>query len=86
MFPRTSQDVGPTEHWQEKESMSQTDTMLDRLTAIVGADHVLTDEAATRPYRTGYRSGSGDVLAVVHPGTLVALWQCTRAVPWRPGR
>ena len=59
--------------------MSQTDTMLDRLTAIVGADHVLTDEAATRPYRTGYRSGSGDVLAVVHPGTLVALWQCTRA-------
>ncbi len=59
--------------------MSETDVLVDRLISIAGGDHVLTDEAATRPYCTGYRSGSGEVVAVVHPGTLVELWQCTRA-------
>ncbi|MEX0373312.1 D-lactate dehydrogenase [Spiribacter roseus] len=59
--------------------MSQTQAMIERLTAIAGAEHVLTGEAATRPYRTGYRSGSGEVVAVVHPGSLVELWHCTQA-------
>jgi D-lactate dehydrogenase len=59
--------------------MSEPTTLIDRLTGIAGSEHVLTDETATRPYRTGYRSGSGEVVAVVHPGSLVELWQCTQA-------
>jgi len=59
--------------------MSEPTALIDRLTGIAGSDHVLTDETATRPYRTGYRSGTGDVVAVVHPGSLVELWQCTQA-------
>jgi D-lactate dehydrogenase len=59
--------------------MSETDSLIDRLRAIAGDEHVMTDEAATRPYRIGYRSGSGDAVAVVNPGSLVELWQCTQA-------
>lgn len=59
--------------------MDATDELIQRLQRIAGEQHVLTDAAATRPYRTGYRSGSGDAVAVVHPGTLVELWQCTQA-------
>ncbi len=59
--------------------MSEPTALIDRLTGIAGSDQVLTDETATRPYRTGYRSGTGDVVAVVHPGSLVELWQCTQA-------
>ena len=59
--------------------MTDATHLVHRLESIAGSDHVLTDEEATRPYRTGYRSGSGEVVAVVHPGTLVELWQATQA-------
>ena len=50
-----------------------------RLQAIVGAAHVLTGDEATRRYRTGYRFGSGPVLAVVRPGSLVEQWRVLQA-------
>jgi len=59
--------------------MTDATHLVQRLESIAGSDHVLTDQEATRPYRTGYRSGSGEVVAVVHPGTLVELWQTTQA-------
>jgi D-lactate dehydrogenase (quinone) len=46
---------------------------------IVGADNVLTSDAQTRRYRTGYRFGSGRVLAVVRPGTLLEQWKTLAA-------
>ncbi|NOW45825.1 D-lactate dehydrogenase [Novosphingobium sp. SG751A] len=46
-----------------------TQTLLDQLAAIVGNRHVLTQDSATRPYATGYRYGTGPVLAVVRPAT-----------------
>ncbi|MET3473104.1 D-lactate dehydrogenase [Novosphingobium sp. 1529] len=49
--------------------LSTTTPLLDRLRAIVGARHVLTGSDATRAFATGYRYGTGDVLAVVRPGT-----------------
>lgn len=49
------------------------------LTAIVGSDHVLTSEEATRRYRTGFRFGTGKVLAVVRPGSLVEQWRILQA-------
>lgn len=44
------------------------------LAALVGTRHVLTRPRATRVYRTGFRAGTGQALAVVRPATLVQLW------------
>ncbi|WP_347558833.1 D-lactate dehydrogenase [Robbsia sp. KACC 23696] len=46
---------------------------------IVGSQHVLTDADKTRRYRTGYRFGGGDVIAVVAPGSLVEQWRVLSA-------
>lgn len=48
---------------------------IEKLIDIVGKAHVLTDEQDTRLYRQGRRYGSGQVLAVVAPGSLVEQWQ-----------
>jgi D-lactate dehydrogenase (quinone) len=55
--------------------MMQGIEVLAQLAAIVGAAHVLTNEDATRPYRTGFRGGVGQALAVVRPGSLVEQWR-----------
>ena len=47
---------------------------------MVGGGHVLTGDAETHRFRTGYRFGTGPVLAVVRPGSLVELWQVAQAV------
>lgn len=49
------------------------------LRAIVGRRHVLTAEKATRRFRQGFRFGSGPVLAVVQPGSLIEQWRVLRA-------
>lgn len=54
-------------------------TLIASLGDIVGARNVLTGDAPTRRYRTGYRFGTGRVLAVVRPGTLVEQWQTLAA-------
>lgn len=58
-------------------------TLIENLISIVGAKKVLTDHTQTAYYRTGFRSGSGEALAVVFPQTLVELWKllnvCTEA-------
>ena len=51
------------------------ESLADALVRIVGKRHVLTSERATRRYRTGYRTGSGAVAAVVRPGTLLEQWR-----------
>jgi D-lactate dehydrogenase (quinone) len=48
---------------------------IQQLINIVGKPHVLTDEQETRLYRQGRRYGSGQVLAVVAPGSLWEQWQ-----------
>lgn len=48
--------------------------LLVHLRATVGQRHVLTSERATERFRKGFRSGEGDALAVVRPGSLVELW------------
>jgi D-lactate dehydrogenase len=49
------------------------------LRAIVGERHLVTGDQATRPYRTGFRFGSGKCLAVARPGTLVEQWKVVSA-------
>ncbi|AHF77327.1 D-lactate dehydrogenase [Sodalis praecaptivus] len=53
--------------------------LIRRLTSLVGAGHVLTGEGETRRYRTGFRFGSGNALAVVRPGSLVEQWRVLKA-------
>lgn len=53
--------------------------LLDRLRTIVGRRHVLTGDRATARFRRGYRSGEGDALAVVRPGSLLEQWRVLQA-------
>ncbi|QDJ58765.1 D-lactate dehydrogenase [Weissella hellenica] len=50
------------------------------LTAIVGSHHIVTSAAKSLRYRKGYRSGKGDALAVVMPGTLLEMWQVLKVL------
>ncbi|CAK6494765.1 Quinone-dependent D-lactate dehydrogenase [Pantoea sp. Nvir] len=49
--------------------------LLADLRRQVGASHLLTDPEQTARYRKGFRSGEGEALAVVFPGTLLELWR-----------
>ena len=53
--------------------------LLATLRSIVGQSHVLTRPGETRRFRTGYRFGTGAVLAVVRPGNLVQQWRVLQA-------
>jgi D-lactate dehydrogenase len=64
------------------ESIEQDDgsnALLAELRGIVGKKHLLIGDTATRRYRTGFRFGEGNALAVVCPGTLVEQWQVLEA-------
>ena len=54
-------------------------TFLADLARLVGPSHLLTDPAKTQRYRKGFRSGQGEALAVVFPGTLLELWRVLNA-------
>ena len=54
--------------------LSTPDT-IQQLVNIVGQSNVLTDDHHTRLYRQGRRYGSGQVLAVVVPSTLLEQWK-----------
>jgi D-lactate dehydrogenase len=51
---------------------------LEELARIVGRPNVLHGSAKTRRFSTGYRFGSGEVAAVVRPGTLLEAWRVLR--------
>lgn len=57
------------------QSNLDTKQTIQKLINIIGRQHVLTDDSDTRLYRQGRRYGSGQVLAVVMPGTLLEQWQ-----------
>src|SRR4051812_27433339 len=52
--------------------------LLRRLREIAGRTRVFTG-AAARPFETGYRFGHGRSVAVVRPGSLVAMWRSVQA-------
>ena len=49
--------------------------LIKKIRDIVGKSYVLTRKRATERFRTGFRSGKGDALCVVRPGTLMEQWQ-----------
>ncbi|MEO0416387.1 MAG: D-lactate dehydrogenase, partial [Verrucomicrobiota bacterium] len=54
--------------------MSGTQILKD-LETIVGSSQLKTHSAQTAYYRSGFRSGRGEALAVVFPQTLLQLWE-----------
>lgn len=53
--------------------------LIAELRAIVGRRHVLTKRRQTERFRRGFRSGVGEALAVVQPGTLIEQWRVLKA-------
>ncbi|KUJ73187.1 D-lactate dehydrogenase [Ruegeria marisrubri] len=53
--------------------------LIRQLRAIVGRRHVLTGEKRTKRFRKGFRSGEGEALAVVRPGSLLEQWRVLQA-------
>ncbi len=60
-------------------SVNEGERLLAGLRGIVGGAHVITGDDATRRYRTGFRFGTGQALAVVRPRTLVEQWKVLEA-------
>lgn len=59
--------------------MTSATDLLPTLRAIVGKRHLLTTKSQTERYTRGFRFGSGPVLAVVRPGSLVEQWRVLQA-------
>ena len=55
------------------------DKLIDTFRSIVGRRHVLTGQRATERFRRGFRSGEGEALCVVQPGTLLEQWKVLEA-------
>ncbi len=51
------------------------DELIKHFRSIVGSRHVLTGERATERFRRGFRSGEGQALCVVQPGSLLEQWK-----------
>lgn len=63
----------------EKRGRTATAGLIEDLCAAVGKRHVLTHKDRVRRFVTGYRTGAGDCVAVVRPGTLVEMWRALQA-------
>lgn len=59
--------------------MTPDSNLLNHLRAVVGKRHVLTGLRRTARFRKGFRSGEGEALAVVRPGTLLEQWRVLQA-------
>ncbi|QLB20893.1 D-lactate dehydrogenase [Vespertiliibacter pulmonis] len=53
--------------------------LISELNAIVGEKYVITDASKSESYRSGYRFGTGQALAVVRPATLLEYWRVLKA-------
>ncbi|PID46416.1 MAG: D-lactate dehydrogenase [Proteobacteria bacterium] len=53
--------------------------LIQEFITLVGRGNVLTKDADTAYYRSGFRSGTGEALAVVFPQSLVELWKVIQA-------
>ncbi|MDC9597877.1 D-lactate dehydrogenase [Xenorhabdus anantnagensis] len=57
----------------------QNQRLIATLMNIVEPSHILIEPRKTERYRKGFRSGQGNALAVVFPGSLLELWKVFKA-------
>lgn len=57
----------------------ERDAFLTRVTNAVGERNILLDADKTEHYRTGFRSGGGNALAVIFPTDLMQQWKVVKA-------
>ncbi|GAA4943319.1 D-lactate dehydrogenase [Halioxenophilus aromaticivorans] len=55
--------------------MQMPHVVVEKLTQLLGSDHIATEDRRTEHYRSGWRSGQGAALAVVFPQSLLDLWK-----------
>lgn len=55
------------------------DELIGKFRDICGSKHVLTNPRAKEPYQKGFRSGEGEAIAVVKPGSLLEQWKVLEA-------
>ena len=53
--------------------------LISQLRQIVGDKYLITDPSQSEAYRSGYRFGNGNALAVVRPGNLTEFWAILKA-------
>jgi len=53
--------------------------LISQLCQIVGDKYLITDPSQSEAYRSGYRFGNGNALAVVRPGNLTEFWAILKA-------
>lgn len=53
--------------------------LISQLTDVVGVANIITDPAKNEAFRSGYRFGSGNAIAVVRPATLLEFWNVLKA-------
>ncbi|WP_314886333.1 D-lactate dehydrogenase [Aggregatibacter segnis] len=54
-------------------------SLISQLRQIVGDKYLITDPSKSEAYRSGYRFGNGNALAVVCPGNLTEFWAILKA-------
>ena len=54
-------------------------SLISQLRQIVGDKYLITDPSKSEAYRSGYRFGNGNALAVVRPGNLTEFWAILKA-------
>ncbi len=54
-------------------------SLISQLCQIVGDKYLITDPSKSEAYRSGYRFGNGNALAVVRPGNLTEFWAILKA-------
>ena len=54
-------------------------SLISQLCQIVGDKYLITDPSQSEAYRSGYRFGNGNALAVVRPGNLTEFWAILKA-------
>ena len=54
-------------------------SLISQLRQIVGDKYLITDPSQSDAYRSGYRFGNGNALAVVRPGNLTEFWAILKA-------
>ena len=52
-----------------------TDNLSDKIIKIVGKKNFVTSENAMAPFKSGWRTQSGDCKAVIIPSTLLEMWK-----------